>query len=149
MSRAVANTLLPAARPASTIARPRPRELPVTNHTCAIHPPLSHRKRTDQCKELEDSDAAKQRSPGLCRDKAEARRRNHLSYTMIPPATGCLPLCYCEAPKRIGLTMVSILAAISSAGMRLGVWNQQRAAPKTAQAAVVAASDASAPGAIP
>src|SRR5882762_8123730 len=40
-SRAVANTLLPAARPASTIARPRPRELPVTNHTCAIHPPLS------------------------------------------------------------------------------------------------------------
>src|SRR5271167_972188 len=41
MSRAVANTLLPAARPASTIARPRPRELPVTNHTCSIHPPLS------------------------------------------------------------------------------------------------------------
>src|SRR5437879_12593093 len=41
MSRAVANTLLPAARPASTIARPRPRELPVTNHICAIHPPLS------------------------------------------------------------------------------------------------------------
>src|ERR1700733_11804066 len=41
MSRAVANTLLPAARPASTIARPRPRELPVTNHTCAIHTPLS------------------------------------------------------------------------------------------------------------
>src|SRR5882757_8068994 len=40
-SRAVANTLLPAARPASTIARPRPRELPVTNHICAIHPPLS------------------------------------------------------------------------------------------------------------
>src|SRR5271154_2267090 len=41
VSRAVANTLLPAARPASTIARPRPRELTVTNHTCAIHPPLS------------------------------------------------------------------------------------------------------------
>src|ERR1700751_3163109 len=41
MSRAVANPLFPAARPASTIARPRPRELPVTNHTCAIHPPLS------------------------------------------------------------------------------------------------------------
>src|SRR5580704_17419647 len=41
MSRAVANTLLPAARPASIIVRPRPRELPVTNHTCAIHPPLS------------------------------------------------------------------------------------------------------------
>src|SRR5713101_8652413 len=40
MSLAVANTLLPAARPASTIARPRPRELPVTNHTCAIHPPV-------------------------------------------------------------------------------------------------------------
>src|SRR5271163_4165382 len=45
MSRAVANTLLPAARPASTIARPRPRELPVTNHTCAIHPPLSSHPR--------------------------------------------------------------------------------------------------------
>src|SRR6202030_3134471 len=45
MSRAVANTLLPAARPASTIARPRPRELPVTNHTCAIHPPLSSQPR--------------------------------------------------------------------------------------------------------
>src|ERR1700749_3849036 len=41
MSRAVANTLLPATRPASTIARPRPRELPVTNHTCAIHSPVS------------------------------------------------------------------------------------------------------------
>src|SRR5208283_908451 len=39
-SLAVANTLLPAARPASTIARPRPRELPVTNQTCAIHPPI-------------------------------------------------------------------------------------------------------------
>ena len=85
-----------------------------------IEPIETHRKRTDQCKELEDSDAAKQRSPGLCRDKAEARRRNHLSYTMIPPATGCSPLCYCEAPKRIGLTMVSILAAISSAGTRFG-----------------------------
>jgi hypothetical protein len=32
----------------------------------------THRKRTDQCKELEDSDAAKQRSPSLCRDKTEA-----------------------------------------------------------------------------
>src|ERR1700733_3217907 len=42
MPRAVANTLLLAARPASTIARPRPRELPVTNHTCAIE------KRTDK-----------------------------------------------------------------------------------------------------
>ena len=41
-------------------------------------------------------------------------------YTMIPPATGCSPLCYCEAPKRIGLTMVSILPAISSAGTRFG-----------------------------
>src|ERR1700745_2877571 len=39
MSRAVANTLLPAKRPASTIARPRTRELPVTNHTCAIQSP--------------------------------------------------------------------------------------------------------------
>jgi hypothetical protein len=114
-----------------------------------IKPIETDRKRTDQCKELEDSDAAKQRSPGLCRDKAEARRRNHLSYTMIPPDTGCSPLYYCEAPKRIGLTMVSILAAISSAGMRLGFWNQRRAAPKTAQAAVAAGSDASAPGAIP
>ena len=38
-----------------------------------IKPIETHRKRTDQCKELEDSDAAKQRSPGLCRDKAEAR----------------------------------------------------------------------------
>ena len=85
-----------------------------------IKPIETHRKRTDQCKELEDSDAAKQRSPGLCRDKAEARRRNHLSYTMIPRATGCSPLRYCEAPKRIGLTMVSILAAISSAGTRFG-----------------------------
>src|SRR5260221_791501 len=37
---AVANTFLPAATPASTIARPRPRELPVTNQTCAIHPPI-------------------------------------------------------------------------------------------------------------
>src|ERR1700751_3275382 len=45
MSRAVANTLFPAARPASTIARPRLRELPVTNHTCAIHPPLSSQPR--------------------------------------------------------------------------------------------------------
>jgi hypothetical protein len=44
-------------------------------------------------KNWKDSDAAKQRSPGLCRDKAEARRRNHLSYTMIPPDTGCSPLC--------------------------------------------------------
>src|SRR5579864_6480687 len=148
MSRAVANTLWPAARPASTIARPRPRELPVTNHTCAIHPPLSHKKRADPCKELEDSDAAKQRSPGLCRE-AEAARRNHPSYTMISPAGGCSPLGSCEAPKRIGLTMVSILAAISSAGIRLGVWNQRRAAPKTAQAAVAAGSDASAPGATP
>ena len=82
-----------------------------------IKPIETHRKRTDQRKELEDSDAAKH---GLCRDKAEARRRNHLSYTMIPPATGCSPLCYCEAPKRIGLTMVSILAAISSAGTLFG-----------------------------
>jgi hypothetical protein len=32
----------------------------------------THRKRTDQCKESEDSDAAKQRSPGLCRDKGKA-----------------------------------------------------------------------------
>ena len=95
-------------------------------------------------KNWKDSDAAKQR---WCRDKAEARLR--IFYTMIPPAIGCSPLCYCEVPKRIGLTMVSILAAISSAGMRLGVWNQRRAAPKTAQAAVVAGSDESASAAIP
>jgi hypothetical protein len=38
----------------------------------------------------------------------------------IAPATGCSQLCYCEVPKRIGLTMVSILAAISSAGTRFG-----------------------------
>jgi len=31
------------------------------------------------------------------------------------------PFCYCETPKRTGLTMVSILAAISSTGMRLAV----------------------------
>src|SRR5437879_12687330 len=116
MSRAVANTLLPAARPASTIARPRPRELPVTNHICAIHPPLSSHppnilekliklrigcamgilrarlgallkirapdssnlskpteKELTSAKNWKDSDAAKQRSPCLCRDKAEAR----------------------------------------------------------------------------
>jgi hypothetical protein len=53
-------------------------------------------------------------------NNSPATRRNHLSHTMIPPATGCSPLCYCEAPKRIGLTMVSILAAISSAGTRFG-----------------------------
>src|SRR5271155_3368338 len=52
MSRAVANTLLPAARPASTIARPRPRELPVTNHTCAIHPPVSKPTTSDILKKL-------------------------------------------------------------------------------------------------
>ena len=73
----------------------------------------------------------------------------HLSYTMIPPATGCSLLCYCEAPKRIGLTMVSILAAISSAGTRFGDRNQRRAAPKTAQAAVVDSNAGSTPGAIP
>src|SRR5579862_1357381 len=44
MPLAVANTSLPAARPASTIARPRPRELPVTNQTCAIHPPHAYRR---------------------------------------------------------------------------------------------------------
>src|ERR1700733_15152483 len=38
-------TLLPAARLASTMARPRPRELPVTNHTCDIFPPIvQHRQ---------------------------------------------------------------------------------------------------------
>jgi len=37
-----------------------------------IKPIETHRKRTDQCKYLEDSDTAKQRSPGLCRAKAEA-----------------------------------------------------------------------------
>src|SRR5258705_4383604 len=43
MSLAVAKPLVPAARPASTIARPRPRELPVTNQTCAMHLPISSR----------------------------------------------------------------------------------------------------------
>src|SRR5260370_20766031 len=43
-------------------------------------------KELTSAKNWKDSDAAKQRSHGLCRDKAEARRRNHLSYTMIPPA---------------------------------------------------------------
>jgi hypothetical protein len=37
-----------------------------------IKPIETHGKRTDQRKELEDSDAAKERLPGLCRDKAEA-----------------------------------------------------------------------------
>jgi hypothetical protein len=61
------------------------------------------------------SDAAKQRSPGLCRDKAEARRRNHLPYNDDTACYWLFSTCYCEAPKRIGLTMVSILASISSA----------------------------------
>src|ERR1700733_13844049 len=54
-----------------------------------IKPIETHRKRTDQCKELEDSNAAKQRSPGLCRDKA--RRRNHLQqfpFLRRPPTFG-------------------------------------------------------------
>jgi hypothetical protein len=84
------------------------------------NPSKPPKKELTSAKNRKYSDAAKQRSPGLGRDKAEARRRNHLSYTMIPPATSCSPLCYCEAPKRIGLTMVSILAAISSAGTRFG-----------------------------
>src|ERR1700730_5526072 len=50
-----------------------------------IKPIETHRKRADQCKELEDSDAAKQRSPGPVSRQGRARRRNHLSYTMIPP----------------------------------------------------------------
>src|SRR5260370_4598215 len=41
MARTLAHSSLPTARPASRIACPRPRELPVTNHPCAIHPPLS------------------------------------------------------------------------------------------------------------
>jgi PAS domain S-box-containing protein len=40
-------TLLPAARLASTMARPRPREPPVTNHTCDIVPPVSNSFRTN------------------------------------------------------------------------------------------------------
>src|ERR1700723_4354163 len=55
MSRAVANLLLPAARPASTIARPRPRELPVTNHICAIHRALSsHPKYSGKAYQTQD-----------------------------------------------------------------------------------------------
>jgi hypothetical protein len=41
--------------------------------------------------------------------------------------------------------MASILTAISSAGMRSDVWNQRRAAPKIAQAAVAETSSGSAP----
>src|ERR1700722_1028433 len=52
VSRAVANTLLPQARPASTIARPRPRELPVTSHTCDIHPPRSSQPPPDILEKL-------------------------------------------------------------------------------------------------
>jgi len=37
-----------------------------------IKPIETHRKRTEQCKYLEHSHTAKQRSPGLCRAKAEA-----------------------------------------------------------------------------
>ncbi len=52
-----------------------------------------------------------------------------------------------EAVRKTGFTSASILAAISSAGMRSGVRCHRRAAPKMAQAAVVASSAESAPGA--
>jgi hypothetical protein len=55
---------------------------------------------------------------------------------------------YMEAVRKIGFTIASILAAISSAGMRSGVWYHRRAAPKMAQAAVVASSLGSVPGTI-
>ena len=52
--------------------------------------------------------------------------------------------------EKNGFTMVSILAAISSAGMRLGVLKQAaRGSKKRAQAAVVASIAASTRGAIP
>ena len=54
---------------------------------------------------------------------------------------------YMEAVRKIGFTIASILAAISSAGMRSGVWYHRRAAPKIAQAAVAANSAESTPGA--
>jgi hypothetical protein len=38
-----------------------------------------------------------------------------------------------EAVRKIGFTIASILAAISSAGMRLGVWYHRPAAPKMAR----------------
>jgi hypothetical protein len=43
---------------------------------------------------------------------------------------------YMEAVRKIGFTIASILAAISSAGMRSRVWCHCRAAPKMAQAAL-------------
>jgi hypothetical protein len=53
-----------------------------------------------------------------------------------------------EEVRKIGFTIASILAAICSAGMRSGVWCNRRAAPKMAQAAVVASSLGSGPGGI-
>lgn len=55
---------------------------------------------------------------------------------------------YSKLLRKTGFTIASILAAISSAGMRSGLWCQRRAAPKTAHAAVVAISDESIPGTI-
>ena len=55
---------------------------------------------------------------------------------------------YTAAVRKIGFTITSILLAISSAEMRSGVWYHRRAAPKMAQAAVVASSSGSAPGVI-
>jgi hypothetical protein len=54
---------------------------------------------------------------------------------------------YMEAVRKIGFTITSILAAISSAGMRLGVLCRRRAVPKMAQAAVVASRLGSVPDA--
>jgi hypothetical protein len=55
-----------------------------------IKPIETHRKRTDQCKELEDSDAPKQRSPGLRRDKATFPTVPSCSLPNLPvPAGRC------------------------------------------------------------
>jgi hypothetical protein len=52
---------------------------------------------------------------------------------------------YRDALKNRGATIASILVAISSAWMWLGVRNQRRAAPKMAQDAVVASISPSTP----
>jgi len=61
-------------------------------------------------------------------------------------AGACPTPSYPKLSRKIGFTKASICAAIFSAGMRLEVWCQRRAAPKTAQAPVVAISVGSMPG---
>jgi hypothetical protein len=89
---------------------------------------------------------SRSRNGGGARVYTCAMKQSHSSKTEVPAVVGA-GVAYWEPLRKTGFTMVSILAAISSAGMRLGVWNQRRAAPKTAQAAVVASSAASTPGA--